>query len=104
MNHRDRTFCSSDCKVSTCWRFFGDEQRAVEPQVALNDYSTSCLSYDNGERMFEVEIFGFKSEVKAKSRSQARYRAWRDGGDMILPNFDAWITKSRVRRVKKVFL
>ena len=55
--YRDRTFCSSDCTNTSCWRYLSptDEIRAKELDlpVAYSDFSGDCPGYipevENGE-------------------------------------------------------
>ena len=57
MGFKDRTFCSSDCIETGCWRFFSDKlhEEAVEwwgsedYPIATADFSTRCEAYKSGE-------------------------------------------------------
>ena len=53
--YKDRTFCSSDCENSECYRFFGpDQEKAAHewwgvadeyPPVAFCNFSGDCPDY-----------------------------------------------------------
>lgn len=53
--YKDRTFCNSDCKNTTCFRYFGKEARegsrkwwSHDPDnapVAMADFSPDCEGY-----------------------------------------------------------
>lgn len=56
---KDRTFCSSDCVQSRCFRFFGEVQRQEaedwaasfgweEAPIAFSDWTNSCPDYKKG--------------------------------------------------------
>lgn len=53
--YKDQTFCSSDCIRDTCFRFWGDTQKAGakkwwkgmegEAPVAFSDFTDTCTAY-----------------------------------------------------------
>lgn len=53
--YKDRTFCSSDCTNSACYRFFGEYHRlqsikwwgSEDAPVAFADFSNNCEDYTN---------------------------------------------------------
>ena len=56
MCYKDKTFCSSDCTRSDCWRYFSEEDREdakewakglgiEEVSIAWSDYSEVCFWY-----------------------------------------------------------
>jgi len=59
MCYKDKTFCNSDCIVSSCFRFFSEEDRegsrkwwSHDPDkapIAMSDFSEACGSYTKGE-------------------------------------------------------
>ena len=61
---KDRQFCASDCRTSTCPRFFGEKQRkeaeawwgGPDAPVAFADMSGGCKDYSpGGEAPFKLE-------------------------------------------------
>lgn len=60
MTYKDKTFCSSDCTVKDCYRFYSKEdsdgaQRWAasfggKALVAFSDYSKSCPDYVGGRK------------------------------------------------------
>jgi hypothetical protein len=63
--YKDKTFCSSDCVVSDCWRFLSDEDREGarkwwphDPDnapIALSDFSKDCFWYKPSKREGEYQ-------------------------------------------------
>lgn len=53
MVYRDRTFCSSDCTQTMCYRYFGEEEQKKANEwwgkpgapVAFSDFSKDCKDY-----------------------------------------------------------
>jgi hypothetical protein len=54
--YKDKTFCSSDCTRSDCYRYFSEEDRegakewakvlgVKEASIAWSDYSSTCFWY-----------------------------------------------------------
>jgi len=56
--YKDKTFCNSDCIVSSCFRFFGEAEREGSRKwwdhdpdnapIAVSDFSGVCEHYIKG--------------------------------------------------------
>jgi len=51
--YKDRTFCSSDCTNTSCWRYLSPqgEIRAnkLNLPISMSDFSTDCADYKEPE-------------------------------------------------------